>query len=67
MCTISMTACYSLDICRVLPLLAVKELQRALEIERSERQSAESKTLRLLAEVREYHEKIVRLKEAKAK
>ena len=49
------------------PLLAVKELQRALEIERSERQSAESKTLRLLAEVREYHEKIVRLKEAKAK
>ena len=45
----------------------LQELQRALDMERSERQSAEAKTLQLLAEVREFHEKIVKLKEAKAK
>jgi citron Rho-interacting kinase len=52
---------------RIMKQSELEELQRALDMERSERQSAEAKTLQLLAEVREFHEKIVKLKEAKAK
>ena len=44
-----------------------QELQRALEIERSERQSTEARTLQLLSEVREYHNKIANLKDAKSR